>query len=75
MKKRILPILLLALLLLSGCGRRSQEIESLADMKGKALAIGASDDADTQKFILEACPKAELVSQNDTLLGVRSVAD
>ena len=75
MKKRILPILLLVLLLLSGCGRRSQEIESLADMKGKALAIGASDDADTQKFILEACPKAELVSQNDTLLGVRSVAD
>ena len=52
MKKRILPVLLLALVLLSGCDRRQQEIESLADMKGKTLVIGASDDADTQKFIL-----------------------
>ncbi|MDO4983597.1 MAG: ABC transporter permease subunit [Eubacteriales bacterium] len=55
--------------------KKQKEIKSIADMKKMKLIIGASDDADTQEFILEACPKAELVSQNDTLLGVRSVAE
>lgn len=76
MKKQILPVLLLvALLLLGGCGKEQKEINSLADMKDMTLTIGQPDDADTGVFVRALCPNAEYVSQNDQLLGVRAIAE
>ena len=75
MKRRILPFLLLAALLLSGFGNRTDEINSLADMEDMSLTIGLPDDVDFRKQLQEMCPKAQIVAQNDVLYGVRSVAE
>ena len=75
MKKRILPVLLLFAALLSGCGREQTEIRSLEDMRNMTLTVGTQDDIDANGYILEACPDAKIVPQNDALLGVRSVSE
>ncbi len=75
MKLKLVPVLLLVILLLTGCGTRQAEIGSLEDMKDMSLAVGLSDDIDGKAYILDVCPKAQIVSQNDVLYGVRSVSE
>ncbi len=75
MKKRILPVLLLVAALLGGCGREQAKIRSLEDMRNMTLTVGTQDDIDANGYILEACPDAKIVPQNDALLGVRSVSE
>ena len=75
MKRKIIPVLLLAVLLLAGCGRERKEIHTLKDMKNMSLVIGQPDDADTGVFVRALCPNAQFISQNDQLLGVRAIAE
>ena len=62
-------------LLLGGCGTRTEDIKTLSDMKDKSLSIAIPDDIDVKEYVLDICPKAEIVSQNDVMYGVRSVSE
>lgn len=71
----VLSAVLLAAALLCGCGRKQDVIRSLEDMKDRSLTIALSDDIDAKTSILEICPKARFMSQNDVLFGIRSVSE
>lgn len=75
MKRKIISVLLLILLLLAGCGREQKEIRTLEDMRNMTLTIAQPDDADTGAFVRALCPNGSSVSQNDALLGIRSIAE
>lgn len=75
MKQKIALVLLLAAILLTGCGKEQAEIRTLADMKDMSLAVGAPDHIDANGYILEVCPNAKIMPQNDVLYGIRSVSE
>lgn len=76
MKKiKILLILTLLIFLLSGCSMGKKEILSIADVKDQALSVALADDLDRQTCVLNVCPKAQILSQNDDLLGLLSVSE
>ena len=74
-KLKILLILTLLIFLLSGCSMEKKEILSIADVKDQALSVALADDLDRQRCVLDVCPKAQILSQNDDLLGVLSVSE
>ncbi len=75
MKRIIIPVLLLIVMLLSGCGSQQKEIMCQEDMKDMKLTIAVPDDIDANDKVLEVCPNAKIVPLLDTVLGVRSVAE
>ena len=75
MRYKLFTFLILAVMLFGGCSADSVEIETLADMKDMAPVVGLPDDIDARDYLLEACPNADIVAQNDVMYGVRSVSE